>query len=61
MTDPIIAKAIEQVEAARASGQVPMVKTFFDGPTFTGPTQQLFRSRSTINSARFTTWRRGRR
>ena len=35
MTDPIIAKAIEQVEAARASGQVPMVKTFFDGPTFT--------------------------
>lgn len=35
MTDPIIAKAIQQVEAARASGQVPMVKTFFDGPTFT--------------------------
>lgn len=35
MTDPIIAKAAQQVEAARASGQVPMVKTFFDGPTFT--------------------------
>ena len=35
MNDPIIAKAIQQVEAARASGQVPMVKTFFDGPTFT--------------------------
>jgi len=35
MSDPIIAKAIQQVEAARATGQVPMVKTFFDGPTFT--------------------------
>ena len=35
MTDPIIAKAVQQVEAARASGQAPMVKTFFDGPTFT--------------------------
>ncbi|WP_374590309.1 MBL fold metallo-hydrolase [Novosphingobium sp.] len=35
MTDPIIAETIQQVEAARASGQVPMVKTFFDGPTFT--------------------------
>lgn len=35
MTDPIIAKAVQQVEAARATGQVPMVKTFFDGPTFT--------------------------
>ena len=35
MTDPIIAKAVQQVEAARANGQVPMVKTFFDGATFT--------------------------
>lgn len=35
MTDPIIGKAVQQVEAARANGQVPMVKTFFDGPTFT--------------------------
>lgn len=35
MSDPIIAKAVQQVEAARATGQVPMVKTFFDGPTFT--------------------------
>ena len=35
MTDPILAAAIAQVEAARASGAVPQIKTFFDGPTFT--------------------------
>ncbi len=35
MTDPVLVQAIQQVEAARASGQVPVVQTFFDEPTFT--------------------------
>lgn len=35
MTDPVLVQAIQQVEAARASGRVPAVKTFFDEPTFT--------------------------
>ncbi|MFN3515787.1 MAG: MBL fold metallo-hydrolase [Novosphingobium sp.] len=35
MTDPVLVQAIQQVEAARASGRVPVVKTFFDEPTFT--------------------------
>ena len=35
MTDPILAAAIAQVEAVRAGGAVPQIKTFFDGPTFT--------------------------
>ncbi|HEX4848564.1 MAG TPA: MBL fold metallo-hydrolase [Novosphingobium sp.] len=35
MTDPVLVQAIQHVEAARASGQVPVVKTFFDEPTFT--------------------------
>jgi glyoxylase-like metal-dependent hydrolase (beta-lactamase superfamily II) len=35
MTDTVLAQAIQQVEAARSGGQVPVVKTFFDEPTFT--------------------------
>lgn len=35
MTDTVLAQAIKQVEAARSGGQVPVVKTFFDEPTFT--------------------------
>ena len=35
MTDPILAKAIAQIEAARASGRVPVIRTFFDPATFT--------------------------
>lgn len=35
MTDAAIAKATAQIESARAAGRVPMIKTFFDGPTFT--------------------------
>ena len=35
MTDTVLALAIQQVEAARSGGQVPVVKTFFDEPTFT--------------------------
>ena len=35
MTDSVLVQAIQQVEAARASGRVPVVKTFFDEPTFT--------------------------
>ena len=35
MTDHVLAAAIAQVEHARASGQVPVVKTFFDEATFT--------------------------
>ena len=31
----VLAQAIQQVEAARSGGQVPVVKTFFDEPTFT--------------------------
>ena len=35
MTDTVLAQAIQQVEAARSGRQVPVVKTFFDEPTFT--------------------------
>lgn len=35
MTDTVLVEAIQQVEAARASGRVPVVQTFFDEPTFT--------------------------
>lgn len=35
MTDSVLVQAVQQVEAARASGRVPVVKTFFDEPTFT--------------------------
>lgn len=35
MTDTVLAQAIQQVEAARLSGRVPVVQTFFDEPTFT--------------------------
>ncbi|MBN8483613.1 MAG: MBL fold metallo-hydrolase [Sphingomonadales bacterium] len=35
MTDSVLVQAIQQVETARASGRVPVVKTFFDEPTFT--------------------------
>ena len=35
MTDTVLVEAIQQVEAARASGRVPVVQTFFDDPTFT--------------------------
>ena len=35
MTDTALADAIAQVNQARASGRVPMVKTFFDQATFT--------------------------
>ena len=35
MTDTVLAAAIAQIAAARSSGRVPMVKTFFDEPTFT--------------------------
>ena len=35
MTDTVLAQAIKQVEAARSGRQVPVVKTFFDEPTFT--------------------------
>ncbi|NCU12566.1 MAG: MBL fold metallo-hydrolase [Sphingomonadaceae bacterium] len=35
MTDTVLVQAIQQIEAARASGRVPVVKTFFDEPTFT--------------------------
>ncbi|MFN3468611.1 MAG: MBL fold metallo-hydrolase [Novosphingobium sp.] len=35
MHDPSLSAAAAQIEAARASGHVPVVKTFFDEPTFT--------------------------
>lgn len=35
MTDTALNQAIRQVEQARASGQVPVIRTFFDGPTYT--------------------------
>lgn len=35
MTDATIIKASTQIEAACAAGRVPIIKTFFDGPTFT--------------------------
>ena len=35
MTDAAIAKASAQVEAARATSRTPLIKTFFDGATFT--------------------------
>ncbi len=35
MTDTALATACTIIEAARASGSLPMVKTFFDEPTFT--------------------------
>lgn len=35
MTDAAIAKASAQVETARAANRIPLIKTFFDGPTFT--------------------------
>ena len=35
MTDTVLAAATRIVEEARASGNVPVVKTFFDEPTFT--------------------------
>ena len=35
MTDTVLVQAIQKIEAARASGRVPVVKTFFDEPTFT--------------------------
>ena len=35
MTDAAIAKASAQAEAARATSRTPLIKTFFDGPTFT--------------------------
>lgn len=34
-SDAVLERAIEQVKAARASGAVPVVRTFFDEPTFT--------------------------
>ena len=34
MTDTVLAQAIQQVEAARSGGQVPVVNTFFYAPTF---------------------------
>ena len=35
MTDHALQSAIAQIEAARAAGQAPVVRTFFDEPTFT--------------------------
>lgn len=35
MTDPILTAAIAQVEQARSLGRLPVVRTFFDEPTFT--------------------------
>ncbi len=35
MSDPVLAAASQQIEAARAAGRVPTVRTFFDEPTFT--------------------------
>lgn len=35
MTDHVLQSAIAQIEAARAAGQAPVVRTFFDEPTFT--------------------------
>lgn len=35
MTDTVLAAATDLVNAARASGKVPVVRTFFDEPTFT--------------------------
>lgn len=35
MTDSALSAAIKQVETARATGRVPVVRTFFDEPTFT--------------------------
>lgn len=35
MTDPVLAATIAQIEQARAKGQQPIVRTFFDEPTFT--------------------------
>ncbi len=35
MSDAVLASAIQQIETARAAGQVPVVRTFFDEPTFT--------------------------
>lgn len=35
MPDAVLERAIEQVQAARAAGAVPVVHTFFDEPTFT--------------------------
>jgi glyoxylase-like metal-dependent hydrolase (beta-lactamase superfamily II) len=35
MTDSVIQFATRQIEAARAAARVPLIKTFFDEPTFT--------------------------
>ena len=35
MTDQVLQSAIAQIEAARLSGRAPVVRTFFDEPTFT--------------------------
>ncbi|MBE7729957.1 MBL fold metallo-hydrolase [Komagataeibacter sp. FXV3] len=35
MTDPVIAAATSQITTCRATGHVPVVRTFFDNPTFT--------------------------
>lgn len=33
--DPVLARAVRQIEQARAESRVPVVRTFFDEPTFT--------------------------
>lgn len=35
MTDTVLAQAIDQIGQARAAGRVPVIRTFFDEPTFT--------------------------
>ena len=35
MTDTVLETAITQIDAARAAGRVPVIRTFFDEPTFT--------------------------
>ncbi|WP_395369576.1 MBL fold metallo-hydrolase [Komagataeibacter diospyri] len=35
MTDPVIAAATSQITTCRATGHMPVVRTFFDDPTFT--------------------------
>lgn len=34
MTDPALSAAIAQIEQARSSGHMPVIRTFFDEPTF---------------------------